>query len=245
MMKSNTALARKAIVLLAIAFSILLESNGYARMIGADRPPARAGETPTIEGQPNAYEAQNSTAPDSSLSPNDQRFVLNAAHGGMMQISLARTALDKATNPDVQSFARRMIEHHSAANTELQQLASRKGLVLPASDLGLTNQSTQESSSTAPLETAASRANKIRSETHRKILSEQRKMDKVAGLSGSVFERKYVDVMVKDHEKNVKVFEEQSVHGNDPDVRAWAAKALPTLREHLQQVRDIQSRLKQ
>jgi putative membrane protein len=70
-------------------------------------------------------------------------------------------------------------------------------------------------------------------------------MDKVAQLSGPVFEAKYVELMVKGNEKNVKVFEKQSVQGNDPEVRAWAAKSLSTLRERLQEVRDIQSRLKQ
>jgi len=243
-MKPNTARARKPIVLLAIIISILLESNGAARMIRADDSPARAGEIPTIEAQPGAYEAQNSTAPASSLSPNDQRFVLNAARDGVMQILLGRTALDKATSSDVKSFAQRVIEDVSVANTELQQLATRKGLILPASDLVLINQSAPGFSSTARLEAPSGPDNKIRSETHRKVLSKQRKMDKVAGLSGSVFERKYVYAMVKDYEKNVRVFEKQSVHGNDPDVRAWVAKALPTIRERLQQVRDIQSRLK-
>ena len=38
---------------------------------------------------------------------------------------------------------------------------------------------------------------------------------------------------VKDHESDIKKFEKASRSANDPEVRAWAEKTLPTLREHL------------
>jgi putative membrane protein len=43
--------------------------------------------------------------------------------------------------------------------------------------------------------------------------------------------------MVADHEKDVAEFEKASTSAQDSDVKAWAAKTLPTLREHLEQAR--------
>lgn len=62
--------------------------------------------------------------------------------------------------------------------------------------------------------------------------------DKLAKLSGAEFDKEYMTAMVKDHEDDVKAFETQSKDGNDPDVKAFAAKTLPTLQEHLQMARD-------
>ena len=45
--------------------------------------------------------------------------------------------------------------------------------------------------------------------------------------------------MVEDHEKDVKAFEQEAQSGQDPEVKAWAAKQLPTLREHLSQAKSV------
>jgi putative membrane protein len=50
-------------------------------------------------------------------------------------------------------------------------------------------------------------------------------------------------MMVKDHTKEVKEFEEASNKSKDTDVKDWAAKTLPTLREHLQMARDINTKV--
>jgi putative membrane protein len=44
--------------------------------------------------------------------------------------------------------------------------------------------------------------------------------------------------MVNDHLKDVSEFRTESRSGKDPDVKAWAAKTLPTLEEHLKMARD-------
>lgn len=47
-------------------------------------------------------------------------------------------------------------------------------------------------------------------------------------------------LMVEDHEGDVSFrFPMESQHGKDPDLKAWAAKTLPTLQEHLQMARAI------
>jgi putative membrane protein len=58
-------------------------------------------------------------------------------------------------------------------------------------------------------------------------------------VSGATFERQYMSQMLEDHQKDVSAFETQAQQGQDTDVKAFAAQALPTLQEHLQQARDI------
>jgi putative membrane protein len=57
--------------------------------------------------------------------------------------------------------------------------------------------------------------------------------DKLEKLSGAAFDRAYMQEMVSDHRKDVSDFRKESQSGKDPDVKAWAAKTLPTLEEHL------------
>lgn len=53
------------------------------------------------------------------------------------------------------------------------------------------------------------------------------------------FDQKYVNDMVKDHEKAVKLFEKTSKKGDSEEIRQFAAKTLPTLQEHLKMARDL------
>jgi putative membrane protein len=57
-------------------------------------------------------------------------------------------------------------------------------------------------------------------------------------LSGPAFDRAYMQAMVSDHEKDIGEFRTESRSGKDADVKAWAAKTLPTLEEHLKMARD-------
>jgi len=57
-------------------------------------------------------------------------------------------------------------------------------------------------------------------------------------LSGAAFDKAYMRHMVEDHVKDVAAFDNETNHGTDADVKAWAAKTVPTLREHLTMARD-------
>lgn len=71
--------------------------------------------------------------------------------------------------------------------------------------------------------------------------AEAPKMDK---MDDATFDKDYMDQMVKDHEKDVKEFEEEAKDGSDADVKAWANKTLPTLKKHLELAKEIQGKLK-
>ena len=51
-------------------------------------------------------------------------------------------------------------------------------------------------------------------------------------MKGKSFDSHYMGMMVKDHQKTLTDFEKQSTGGSDADLKAWAAKTLPTLQMH-------------
>lgn len=51
--------------------------------------------------------------------------------------------------------------------------------------------------------------------------------------NGTDFDKAYTDKMVDSHEKMIDKMEKASEKAADADIRAWAAKMLPTLRKHL------------
>ena len=62
--------------------------------------------------------------------------------------------------------------------------------------------------------------------------------DRLVKLSGPAFDQAYMKAMLNDHLKDVGEFRTESRSGKDPDVKAWAARTLPTLEEHLKMARD-------
>lgn len=145
-----------------------------------------------------------------SLSDTDKDFIMKAAIGGMAEVATGQIAATKATNADVKAFGNRMVQDHGKANDELKQLASTKGVTLPA-------------------ETDAD---------HKK------KADDLSKKSGKDFDKAYMTDMVADHEKDVSEFQNAAQNAQDPDLKSWAAKTLPTLQDHLKMAKDTNAKLK-
>lgn len=190
---------------------------------------------------------KDSTQIGSMLGSDDKKFIMEALHGGMMEVELGKMAVDKASSADVKQFAQRMVDDHSKANDELMQLASQKGISMPADHamMGKSDQSAASDTANPTGQTSSAGAGQTGSESkhHDVMMKAQATKDKLAKFSGADFDREYMDTMVKDHVKDVKEFEEASAKAKDADVKAWAAKTLPTLREHLQMARDVNSKV--
>lgn len=65
------------------------------------------------------------------MSSADKKFMMTAAMGGMAEVEMARLALQKSGSDSVKQYAQKMIDDHTAANNELMQVASTKGVTLP------------------------------------------------------------------------------------------------------------------
>jgi putative membrane protein len=63
--------------------------------------------------------------------------------------------------------------------------------------------------------------------------------DKLAKLKGAAFDKAYMGQVVTAHLQAVALFQQEAKGGQDPDVKAWAAKTLPTLQEHLKMASSI------
>jgi putative membrane protein len=72
---------------------------------------------------------------------------------------------------------------------------------------------------------------------HKATLSEMQ------SKSGADFDRYYVTDIIEDPEKDVAAFETKSQNATDPDIKAWAAKTLPTLKKHLETIRSVQAKM--
>ena len=66
---------------------------------------------------------------------------------------------------------------------------------------------------------------------------------RLSNLSGAEFDRAYMEEMVKDHKKDIAAFEKQAEHGQNAQVKEWAKKTLPTLKEHLNLAQSTEKRV--
>jgi len=56
---------------------------------------------------------------------------------------------------------------------------------------------------------------------------------KLEALSGAAFDKSYMSAMMKDHQNDIAAFEKEAKRGENPKIKSFAAKTLPTLRDHL------------
>jgi putative membrane protein len=61
----------------------------------------------------------------------DQTFMTKAAGGGIYEVEVSKMAASKVKSAEVKAYAEMLVKDHTAANNELKQLASSKGVVLP------------------------------------------------------------------------------------------------------------------
>ncbi len=64
----------------------------------------------------------------------DRRFLTKAADSGMTELQLAQLASEKASNPEVRSFAQKLIQAHQTVNSELISLAGTKNVKMDDDD---------------------------------------------------------------------------------------------------------------
>jgi putative membrane protein len=60
-------------------------------------------------------------------------------------------------------------------------------------------------------------------------------------LSGKSFDDAYIKMMVDDHKEDVSAFQKAADYSQDPAVKHFASKTLPTLQSHLTKIEQIQS----
>ncbi|MBK4737150.1 DUF4142 domain-containing protein [Noviherbaspirillum pedocola] len=84
------------------------------------------------DAQPRRHAGGAKTARIIPLADEDRVMIEDIAYANLGEILLGRLALDKSMNFAVRSFARRMIDDHSHAQSQLEKLAHSRGMSLPA-----------------------------------------------------------------------------------------------------------------
>lgn len=143
----------------------------------------------------------------------DRDFVEEHLAMGNAEVELGRLAEERATHADVKEFAAMMVREHQAAGEELKRIAG----------------------SAAP-NTTARMPNEVDEE-----LTELR--EEMAKLTGRDFDRRYIDEMIEDHEDAIDDLENKAERASHPEVKAWAAKTLPSVRQHLERAKSIKETL--
>ncbi len=146
---------------------------------------------------------------------------------------IALFAADAMAGKD-QSFVTKASQG-GAAEVKLGHLAAEKGSNQKVKDFG---KKMEEDHSKAGNE-LSSIAQKKSLQTSSELTSKDNALlNRLNGLSGEAFDKAYMSAMVKDHEQDIAEFEKEANSGSDPDVKAFASKTLPTLKDHLQMAKD-------
>lgn len=160
-------------------------------------------------GQPAAaQQPQSATSKPQMTKPAvsnaDAQFLKKTTEANLAEVELATLASTKAQNPEVKTYASKLLTDHQEAQTEVQALASKKNATVPAE---------------LP---AAKKALK----------------ERLSKLDGAAFDKAFIAEMVKDHKQAITEFE-RAAKSADPDVKAFAEKMLPALKDHLSQAQAI------
>lgn len=67
----------------------------------------------------------------------------------------------------------------------------------------------------------------------------QKKVDQLKGLNGSAFDKKYVSMMLEDHQKDVAKFKSEADKAQDPQLKQWVQNTVPVLQKHLDSIEAI------
>ena len=68
-------------------------------------------------------------------------------------------------------------------------------------------------------------------------------VDKLSALKGADFDRQFLLGQVKAHEEVASLFRNQMKNGENPDLKAFAGKALPMIEEHLRKAKELAGQL--
>lgn len=243
---------------------------GAATVVAQPNRPSEAGQTGIDYGSgPRSPETMTSSrggATDSNLAQADQKFIEKAAKKGQKELALSQLATERASRQQVREYAQQLVDDHHNVNQQLTRLAQNKGVVLkePGGMSGVDRMEADASGGSVAARTASQRradeprrgaggpgemggtARRPEQREDRPTpseMSDERQVRALAQRGGEEFDQQYVRLMVKEHEDAVNMFEKAAQDARDPQVRSFASQHVPTLREHLQEAKNLRRRV--
>jgi len=88
--------------------------------------------TPTSSAEPGARPGAVGSGGAGASVTSDDEFVGDVARKSIAAIAVSRIALSNSTNPDIKTFAQRLIDDHEAASTKLKSVLTGAAIEWPA-----------------------------------------------------------------------------------------------------------------
>lgn len=147
--------------------------------------------------------------------PKDARFIQEASQNSLFEIQAGELAELRSPVDQVKQYGQRMVSDYSDLQEQLKSLAVKDDFALPDT-IGPKNQSTRD------------------------LLID---ISGPVPLSQPAFDETYISEMIGAHETDLATFREESANGSNPDLRRWAAGAIPVLQEQLSVARNARDYL--
>ncbi|WP_319419667.1 DUF4142 domain-containing protein [Pleurocapsa sp. FMAR1] len=130
-----TAIAAVAILSVTLAGTVL------AQQAPVKTQPMQQTISEQIAQMPSSEQLGNTST--SSLSNSEKDFLTKSAQDSLYEFSSAQLAVQKAQDPKIAQYGLRLMNDHAEYNTQLMELARRKGIIVPV-QLDSQNQSKLE-----------------------------------------------------------------------------------------------------
>jgi putative membrane protein len=199
------------------------------------------------------------TAKTGTATSADTEFVQKAAAAGRMEVEHGKMAASKASNAQVKAYANTLVKDHTAANQQLMAIAKRKNITIDqASGRGAEMTGGSATSTTTDTKSGAKRTTAsgttgttgasggvaTTGEARDRQTRGSEQSEPWMSATGAAFDRGFIDAQVKAHQEAIALFEQEAKGGSDNELKAFAQKQLPGLRNHLKQAQDLQAKLR-
>jgi len=169
-------------------------------------------------------------------------IIAGIAAGGLAffgAVALAQNSANRLTSGDT-TFANKAAQG-GMAEVKLGELAKDKASAQAVKDFGQRMIDDHTKANDELKEIAGKKSMTLPTSLDAK---DQATYDRLSNLSGVAFDKAYMRDMVSDHRADINEFRRESNSGTDPDIKAFAAKTLPTLEEHLKMAQSTDTEVK-
>ncbi|KUM26408.1 DUF305 domain-containing protein [Mesorhizobium loti] len=169
-----------------------------------------------LAGAPAALAQSDDASPD-AVGPmvtedkvDTQTFVATVPNTNAFEIQSSKLAQQKSSSDDVKAFAGQMIKDHAKAGEDFKAAMSQG----------------QTTASIKPSDPALQP-------------KEQQLLDELKSASGKDFDQKYIKMQTDAHKDAVALFSTYAKSGDDPAMKEFAKKVLPTLKMHEKHAKEL------
>jgi len=230
---------RAGLLCLAAAAMTIVASSGCSKSDGTK---------PHSSEQPAGGPGPVGTGGAGASLKSDDDFAQDVALKNMAAVELSRMALDKATNPDIKSFAQAVIDDYSAAGNKLKSVVSDQRIQWPAQ---LDDKHREAADELANKQGADFERDYVKAmvEGHQDLaakLESRLDVQSVADWKTAAAGRTHTRAMPEPQTamRDVQVRPAKSDRGETMKVNQWAADTYPIAQKHLDTARTLENATK-